>query len=429
LRLKHGIAALAMGALALPIAACAQGSADAGGSESLDVRVYGDWLFVADYAEAFKKANPDLDVDIEVGVIDGAQMREQGGRLFESSDAPDLVSFTMESALLEDWTQAGVLTEVGDVWENQGLDAVLPDGVAASTKASEGPQYVIPFGIAYAPQIYLNVAGTPTDALPTDHMWEDQAQFLAALESVEAAGSAPALAHGGVMTPYMITPLLVSACGSDQYVAIAENWKTGGSPSWEEPCVVDALEAMKQWSAYTPEGAGELSWSAIESLFTSETSPMWANGSWGPPVYEEAFEWDWANVPPLTRGEPQVMAAGVDTFLIPKGSKNPEVAKQFLEFMMDPANMEEIGLAGRTPVRNDVDLTKVVDDEIVLEISEAALAENAEVIPWLIAFVPPQVLDQLQTAVSSQFFFSDQISAEEAAALLQAASERYLEGR
>lgn len=49
-----------------------------------------------------------------------------------------------------------------------------------------------------------------------------------------------------------------------------------------------------------------------------------------------------------------------DAFLVVKGSKNVEAAEQFIEFALDPERVSHFaGLAGSTPVREDVDLSTI----------------------------------------------------------------------
>lgn len=433
LRARSGAAALTVLTLAITLAACAGGEDTesppaATGDDlkgELDVRVYGDWPFVQRNAKSFMKENPD--VKITVGGIDNDELRQSGGRIFTSDDAPDVVSFTYNRPVVEEWVQAGALLNVDDMWTDD-LTSNLPEGVAEQSHASDGSYYAYPLGLTILPNVFYNQDALKEAGVtaPADRKFASMADFGDALTALQDAGFDPPIAApGGSLVELVFFATLSSSCGVDTYQEMVKNWENEDAPKYTDECGVRAIQTMADWGSkgFLPDGYGQLAYDQAQGLFDSEKSAMWVAGSWDPPVHETDLPRDWAAFPPVDGGEPSAMGIGVDSFLIPAGSQNPAVAKAFIQYMTSSEVLEQ-GM-GRVPARTDVDLAKVIGDND-LEISLAEDVADFDQAPYYGISVPASVLDAMVTNVGDGAV-TGRLSAKDAAQALQDAADEYRE--
>lgn len=414
----------------LALTSCAGGTATEGGefTGDLNVQVYGDWPFVQKAAEAFMDEHPDA--NIKVGGITNEQMRAGGGRLFTSDEAPDIVSYTLQSAYMEDWIAAGALLPLDDVWEDSDLASAVSQTTVDLATASDGNKYAVPLGLTLLPYVYYDteqwaeIGGVAPDS--TAHTFASVEEFTASLQKAKDAGLTALSVPGNPFTEYLFGSLFQSSCGTDLYTEISLNWQQGndGDAQYTEQCVVDALQQLSDWAAdgYFAQGLDSLTFEQSQTLFDSQKAPTWIMGSWVPPVYEPTdFTWDWALFPSLG-DEPTAHGVSLDSFLVPAGAKNPELAKSFIEFMVSKEQIEN-GM-GRVPAREDVDLSKVIESPLLTSIVET-LVDSPQAPGWF-TMLPASVEQEFSQAVVSGAM-TGSVSPADAAAALQAAADEYRE--
>ncbi|MGJ0203330.1 extracellular solute-binding protein [Leucobacter sp. gxy201] len=418
-------------AAALALTGCgASGSSVEGSPDSgdLNVQVYGDWPFVQAAADSFMKEHPDA--KIKVGGITNEQMRESGGRLFTSSDAPDVVSYTLQDAYMEDWIAAGALQPLDDVWKENDLESVVSGTTVDLATASDGKKYSVPVALTLLPYVYMDTeqwasfGGAAPD--PETHTFASVDEFSDSLQAAKDAGLTPLSVPGNPFVEYLFGSLLQTSCGTDLYTEISTNWQKGGEKSAEytDPCVVNALEQLGEWGekGYFAQGVDSLTFEQSQTLFDTQKSPTWIMGSWVPPVYEpEGFTWDWALFPSLG-DEPTAHGVSLDSFLVPQGAKNPELAKSFISYLTSKAVVED-GM-NKVPAREDVDLSKVIESPILTSIVEQY--QTAPQAPGWFTMLPASVEQEFSESVVSGVM-SGRVSAKDAAAALQDAASTYRE--
>jgi ABC-type glycerol-3-phosphate transport system substrate-binding protein len=394
-------------------------------SGSLNVRVYGDWPFVKRNADAFMKLHPEA--KITVGGITNDDLRQNGGRLFTSSDAPDVVSYTLQPSLMEEWIKAGALTPLDDVWQKESIEKSVSATTTGISTAADGKKYSVPLGLTQTPYLFYNkdawTAAGATLPDPTTHQFASVEQFTADLDLLKKAGKIP-LSIPGSFIEYMFNAPFQSSCGTQKYTEIASNWKPNGKSAakFTDPCAVKAIQALADWAkaGYFAPGMGSLTFEQSQSLFDTQKAGSWIMGSWVPPVYEPSkFKWDWAMFPSLG-SEPTAHGIGVDAFLVPGKAKNVPLAKSFIEFMIQKDTLED-GM-GRVPARTDVDLSKIIKSQV--EISLASAASKGPQAPyWSTTATVSQEQAFGQYVVAGAM--AGQMSAEDAAKKLQDAADEY----
>ncbi|MEO5314681.1 ABC transporter substrate-binding protein [Pseudarthrobacter sp. CC12] len=392
-------------------------------SGDLSVRVYGDWPFVKKYAEAFMKEHPEAKID--VGGIDNNELRNNGGRLFTSDEAPDVVSFTLYTELVDRWVKAGAVLPLDDVWEKDGLAAVHDKTTAEVATASDGKKYAVPLGLTVLPQLFYNKSAFDKAgvSVPKDRTFASQTDFLQAMDKVKAAGYVPPVAATGALPDLPWSHLLPSSCGTETYLKMSGNWKKDAqnAPKYTDPCSIRALEALKEWSdKLFPEGYSSVTYDQASALFDTQKSAAWLQGSWAPPVAKPGFDWDFALLPPVGESSKVAMPIGLDSFMVPAKAHNPQLAKSFISYMVQKSTLET-GM-DRVPARTDLDLSKVISSP--LEANIAAELKNHELIPAWFSLVPNELIEPMTSAVGNGLL-AGKMTAQQAGQALQDAADRY----
>jgi len=435
-RPTKGSSALRIGVLlasaSLALAACG-GSSSGGGGQSggdpfsgeLKVQVYGDWPFVKQNAEAFMKAHPGAKID--VGGITNDDLRQSGGRLFTCDDGPDVVSYTLQPSLMEEWISADALTPLDDVWDKDGIAKTVSETTARIATAADGKKYSVPLGLTQTPYLFYNkdawaaAGATPPD--PNTHQFASVEQFNSAMDALKKAGKVP-LSIPGSFIEYMFNAPFQTSCGSAKYQEIATNWKPGGESAakFTDPCAVKAIDQVSTWAkaGYFAPGLESMTFEQSQTLFDTQKAGSWIMGSWVPPVYEpKDFKWDWAMLPSLGT-EPTAHGIGVDSFLVPARAKNPPLAKSFISYMIQKDTLES-GM-GRIPARTDTDLSKVIKSQLEISLADAA-AKGTQVPYWSTTATVSQEQAFAQNVVAGAM--TGKISAQDAAQKLQDAGDQY----
>jgi ABC-type glycerol-3-phosphate transport system substrate-binding protein len=382
-----------------PTTAAPSASASSGGdlTGNLDVRVYGDWPFVERNAKDYMALHPG--VTIKVGGITNDELSHQTVRTFVSSEAPDIASTTLNKDLLSQWLQAGAVVKLNDVWDQAGLEAVHDPAVVAQATEPDGSRYVVPLGLTITPILFYNKTAFEkakvTPPTNPERAFGSLDDFSKAIDAVKAAGFDPPLSLFGDNVLYQIPlgQVLAAKCGGAQYMALAQNFlkdAPADAPRYDSGCALDAFKWFRQWidSGWISKSYPAVTYDQTVALFETKAA-IWESGSWAPPVYTPPFAWDWMAMPSGVSGKPQ-MGVGLDSFVVPSGSKNQALAKAFIAFMVSKEELEK--QMGRVPARTDVDLAKVIGPNDT-EISIAKATSNFELVPLWGGVVPTDVVD------------------------------------
>jgi ABC-type glycerol-3-phosphate transport system substrate-binding protein len=364
---------------------------------TLQVNVYGDWPFVKKNAADFMAMNPGL--TITVGGITNDELNHQTVRTFVSTDAPDIASVTYSKDLMLQWLQAGAVVPLDDVWAADSLEAVTAPAFVTQATETDGKKYIVPLGLTIDPTNFYNKdaftkAGVTAPSNPT-RSWASVADWDANVAKLKAGGYTSPLSVFGDNTLYEVplAQLLASECGAKTYTDMAANYQKTASadaPKYTDACAVKAFTAFKSWveNGWLAPGYPAVTYDQTVALFESKAA-IWQSGSWAPPGYKPKFPWDWMAYPDANGGKPE-MQVGLDSFVLPSGSKNQAAAKAFIAFMVTKSELET-GM-GRVPARPDVDLTKVIGNNPI-EISIAEGISNYDTVPLWGLVVPTSVLD------------------------------------
>jgi len=267
--------------------------------------------------EAFKKANPDINVTYN---INDREAHKTAIRNFLSADAPDITSWYPGNRMAP-FVEAGLFEDVSDLWEEEGFGDTL--AAIKPTMTIDGKQWGVPYtyyqwGVYYRKDIFdkLELAEPKT--------WDE---FKAVAEKLKEAG----------VTPITIgTKFLWTAAGVFDYLNLRTNGYevhndlTAGKVKYTDPRIKTVFETWKDMidGGYFIENHATMSWQDAIAPFANGDAAMYVMGNFSVAGYTDAGltedQIDYFQFPEITPGLARAEEAPADAFFIPSKAKNKE---------------------------------------------------------------------------------------------------------
>ncbi len=302
--------------------------------------------------DQFNSEHPDAEV-FNAAVAGGAgsnakavlKTRMLGG------DPPDSFQVHMGHELIDTWVTTGYMEPLDDVYQTYGLNEVFPQGVL-DIVSYDGHPWSVPVNIHRGNVLWYNktvFANNKIEKAP--ETWDE---FIADAEILKAAGITPlALGDNGPWTAgHLFEDVLAGGLGADGYKGL---WT--GATSWSDPKVTDALNTFRTVLSYVNEDHTALTWDQANQYVIDGKAAMTIMGDWcdGDYVAKGFTDYGWAPVP----GTKGIYVALSDTFGLPKGSKHPDLTKEFLGVLGSKQGQEAFNiLKGSICARTDCDYSK-----------------------------------------------------------------------
>ena len=279
--------------------------------------------------EAFKKANPDVNVTVN---INDREAHKTAIRNFLSADAPDVTSWYPGNRMAP-FVEAGLFDDVSDLWEENGFHDALAS--IKPTMTIDGKQWGVPYtyyqwGVYYRKDIF--------DLLKLEEpkTWDE---FKAVAETLKENG----------VTPLTIgTKFLWTAAGVFDYLNLringyeVHNDLTAGKIKYTDSRIKNVFEAWKEMidGGYFVDNHATMSWQDAIAPFANGDAAMYVMGNFSVDGYLNAGltvdKIDYFQFPEITPGLPRAEEAPADAFFIPTRAKNKEDARKFLAFVAQP---------------------------------------------------------------------------------------------
>lgn len=300
--------------------------------------------------EAFKQANPDINVTVN---INDREAHKTAIRNFLSADAPDITSWYPGNRMAP-FVEAGLFEDVSDVWEannfGEALAAIKP------TMTIDGKQWGVPYtyyqwGIYYRKDIF--------DLLKLEEpkTWDE---FKAAAEILKENG----------VTPLTIgTKFLWPAAGVFDYLNLringyeVHNDLTAGKIKYTDERIRKVFEIWKEMidGGYFINNHATMSWQDAIAPFANGDAAMYVMGNFSVDAYKNAGlteeQIDYFRFPEITPDLPRAEEAPADAFFIPSRAKNKEDARKFLAFVAQPDVQTEWNKTiGQLPINKNAEV-------------------------------------------------------------------------
>lgn len=395
------------------------------------------WRAVGD---RFIEMYPNVTIDFQ-----GITNEAKGGpnlQVLTSSNAPDIALIPLNSQVYTQMLQAGELTPLNDIFEEDNFPERLGPP-AASLLQADGNYYAAPNTVAY-----YNVLWTNPDALaaagvevPANRVFESPEALIEAGDKCRAAGYA-GLAIGGAtnyQASWMFDAALPTAVAADDFANYLTSWRSDVdvTADYTAEGVVRALDVLGSYATAGLYQNGYLGQDApeAEALFTTGGACMLLSGSWLPGgVFASATEDGEMDFTPSFAVLPPVSEAGAPARLtpyygnaygVPVRASNPEWGKKLLQFYIsdEGQRLGAVEVGGFLPAVTTV----TVDDsesfpELVKEIV-AYVEENGSNSGWTSEV--PGAFGQIFLNSLIQQLQEGRITAEEIGERQQAELERF----
>lgn len=334
--LKAVIAAVAAGAMVVPMAACGSSSGSSDGKTTLTMFTWDNDEAMKPYIEAFEKKYPNIKVDQSSAPNNGDKDSILNQRI-SGGQAPDV--FTIGNVRDDPKVKNGLLMDITNEPFMKNVAEANKDYVSADGKVYGVSVTSWESGIVYNKDLLAKVGAT---GIPST--WEE---FLALCKKLKDAGITPFLEHIDE------TPHLVAACLGGQY---AKKGNKDGDDKIIDGTTTFAAEytdCLNQWyqlyerDLETRDSVG-VSGDQIVQQFNAGELAMFITGAWDFTKLDEGGQpWAMGLVPTFDGGEANYGAGSPSLgYGIYAKTKHADAAKKWLEFMVSKEALDLQAKAG-----------------------------------------------------------------------------------
>ncbi|MFD1147543.1 ABC transporter substrate-binding protein [Saccharothrix hoggarensis] len=302
------------------------------------------------WAEAirqFEASHPGVKVEFEEKGFE--QIQKTAPMVLNSNDAPDILEYNKGNATAGLLSKQGLLTDLSDEVAKRGWDKKLGPGIDTTAKYDErgvmgsGKWYGIPNYAEYV-SIYYNKTMFDQQGLAAPTTLEE---LTAAMRKFVAAGVTP-LALGGAEYPAQQVLYQLALTKADRDWVDRYQRYTGDVDFHDEAWVYGA-ETFAEWlrEGYIGKDSAGVKAEDMGLAFMQGKNPIMISGSWWyGRVQAQVKDFEWASVPwpGMTAG------SSGNLWVVPKGSKNKQLAYDFIEITMSQPIQDKLRDAGGVAV-------------------------------------------------------------------------------
>jgi glucose/mannose transport system substrate-binding protein len=274
----------------------------------------------------------------------GANAKQVLASRLQQGDPPDTFQ-AHAGAELSDYIKAGQVEDLSADYQTWGLASAFPKGLIDSLTV-DGKIYSVPANIHRANVLWgnktvLEKAGItkPATTLP---------ELFTQLDTLKAKGVAAPLALGKDWTQEMLfESVLISDLGSAKFTGL---WN--GSTDWAGADVTTAINDYKKLLSYSNKDRDTFDWTDAEKLVMDGKAAYQLMGDWeAADLDTKGFkEYNYSVFP----GNGDAYQWLADSFVLPKGAKNPEGTKCWLKTLGSAAGQKAFNTKkGSIPARTD----------------------------------------------------------------------------
>jgi glucose/mannose transport system substrate-binding protein len=338
-------------AVALAASGCGGKTGSSGGKQAKDVEVFTWWadggekLGLDGLVATFKTDCSQYNfVNGAVAGGAGANAKQVLASRLQQGSPPDTFQ-AHAGAELTDYINAGQVEDLSADYKQWGFDTAFPKGLVDSLTVN-GKIYSVPANIHRANVLWTNKK-VLTDAGVAD-VPKTMSDFFTALDKVRAKGIQTPLALGKDWTQQMLfEAVLISDLGSDKF-----NGLWSGKTDWAGSDVTAGINDYKKLLGYTNKDRDTFDWTDAEKLIMEGKAAFQLMGDWEASDLDAKGFKDYGYAPFPGNGTAYQWLA--DSFVLPKGAKNPEGTKCWLKTVGSAAGQKAFNTKkGSIPARTD----------------------------------------------------------------------------
>lgn len=366
-QIRRTAAALAaVTASAVLLAACSSGSNEPAptstGPATGSAEIFSWWTSGSESAalnalfDATKATNPNLTlVNAAVAGGAGTNAKQVLATRLGGGDIPETWQ-THPGGELGDYVDQGVLTDLSDLYKSEGWDKVVPKALIDSMTYG-GKTYAALTGVHRANVWWYNKALVQSAGVtvPANITFDQLAGYAGQLQ---AKGITPlCLGDKDIWTSAMVVEeTIVGEIGADGWTALM-----GGTLKWSDAKVQTAVSHSVTALGWANSDHKSQDWAGAVALLAGGKCAFNLMGDW---AYGELVtkqqKIDGTDFGYTILGDANAFVTVGDAFVVGAGSKNPAGATAFVKGLMSPEGQLNFNkLKGSSPVRSDVDVTKL----------------------------------------------------------------------
>lgn len=293
----------------------------------------------------------------------------------EGGKPPDSFQVHAGQELISTWVKAGKMEPITDIWQAQGWDSIMPQGLK-DIVSSKGEVWSVPVDIHRGNLIWYSAKALSSAGIQPPTTFQ---QLFQAMDALKGKG--------------MQAPLALGSKGNWQVAMWLENGVLGlggpayykqlfmGKGNFEDATVKQVLTNMKQMLEYVNSDHPTIDWDEASKRLISGSSAFTIMGDWAK-GYFTANSWvtgtDFQVVTwPGTATSYMVIC---DTFGIPKGAPNHSAAVSWVETAGSEAGQAAFNpKKGSIPARTDVpkDLFDSISQQFIDDFKSSSLVPSS----------------------------------------------------
>lgn len=320
---------------------------------------------------------------------------------------------------IQEWAQLGVLTNIDDVAQAEGWDALVP-GVVADIMKYEGHWVAVPVNVHRINWMWCNPAVFKKAGAQYPRTWED---FFAACEKIKQAGFVPVAFGGQPWQEATAWESIVAGVGGPAFYQ--QTLVAADEEALASNTMVEALEIFKKIKPFTDKNAPGRDWNLATTMVIKGEAAMQFMGDWAKGEFTAAGkvpgkDYDALPVP----GTMDAFLFNVDSFIMfeVKDPAAKAAQKAMARLILSPDFQVAFNVnKGSIPVRSGI--SEAPFDAVAIESMKAfeATAQYGGLMPSMAheMAVSPAVRGAMFDVITN--FYNSDMSAADAAQKLAAA--------
>jgi raffinose/stachyose/melibiose transport system substrate-binding protein len=309
----------------------------------------------------FEATHPGVKIEYEQKGFE--QIRQTAQMILNSDSAPDVMESPKGNATAGFLSKQGLLTDLTDVVTKRGWDKILSPSLATVCRYNEngimgdGKWYgVTNYGeyvmVYYNKDLFKKVGAEVPKTLD---------EFEAVMDKFVKAGITPLVVAGAEYPAQQVFYELALSKADRKFINAYQLYQ--GDVDFHGPEFTFGAERLVQWvqKGYISKDSTGLKAEDMGVAWENGKAPLLISGSWwyGRFMTEvKNFEWDTFLFP----GNKLHPGSGGNIWVVPAGSKNKELAYDFIDITMQQENQTLLANAGGVPV--NADLSKITDPKV-----------------------------------------------------------------
>ncbi len=297
----------------------------------------------------FESKHPGVKVKFEEKGFE--QIQKSAQMVLNSDSAPDIMEYNKGNATAGLLSKQGLLTDMTSEVKKRGWDKLLSPSLQTTCKYDErgvmgGDKW---FGVpnyAEYTMVYYNKTLFQQHGVAVPKTYDE---FVAALEKFKQAGMTP-LAMGGKEYPAQQLMYQLALSKADgKWVNNLQQYS--GKVDFHDDAWTFGATTFSDWvkKGYISKDSAGVDAETMGTDFMAGKYPMMVSGSWWYGRVQSTvknFEWDTFLFP----GSDLALGSSGNIWVVPQGSKNKDLAYDFIDITMSKTNQALLGNSGGIPV-------------------------------------------------------------------------------